>query len=301
MQRLNCEVHLGKALVIIFCVLSQCLLMSQDFPPNPIEKDGYYLDFGDDFDTPTLNTRNWFSYYLPQWSSKSKTATNFVIENGRLVLKIDKDQEPWSEEFNGNVKVSSLQTGVFSGKIGSSEGQHRIASNCVVREEQNTTKLYTPTYGYFEIRAKALPHPNNVCAFWMIGFEDEPQKSGEICLMEIKGENVKQESAINGYGVRAFSDSTLENEFFEEEFKIDAMAFNIYAAEWFPDRIEFFINNQKVRTVKQSPSYEMQFMLNIYEVPLPSEAAVLGMQYPKRFEIDYVRAYQPNNGYVVTK
>ncbi len=275
--------------------------MSQDFPPNPLEKRGYQLDFQDEFEDATLNTQNWFPYYLPQWSSRSKTATNFEIEKGHLILKIDRDQEPWSEEFNGSVKVSSLQTGVFSGKMGSSEGQHRIAPNCVVREEQEIQKLYTPKYGYFEIRAKALPYPNNVCAFWMVGFEDEPEKSGEICLMEIKGENVKQDSAINGYGIRAFADGTLENEFFEAPFEIDATAFNIYAAEWFPDRIAFYINNQKVRTVEQSPAYEMQFMLNIYEIPLSSETASSQMKYPKRFEIDYVRAYRPLKGYAVTK
>jgi len=275
--------------------------MSQDFPSNPIDKKGYVLDFSDEFEEGTLNTKNWLPYYLPQWSSREKTATNFEILDGSLVLKIDRDQSPWSEEFNGDVKVSSLQTGVFSGKMGSSLGQHHITTNCIVREEQESKRLYTSKYGYFEIRAKALPYKNNVCAFWMIGFEDVPYKSGEICLMEIKGENVTKASAINGFGVRSFSDTDLKDEFYENVIEIDATAFNIYAAEWFPNRIDFFINNRKVKTLFQSPSYEMQLMLNIYEIPNASVEEVLKMPYPKRFEIDYVRAYQPKNGYAVTK
>jgi len=231
-----------NALILIFGIFP-LVLMSQDFPPNPIEKQGYVLDFSDEFAKNTLDKSKWLPYYLPQWSSKEKTATNYVIDKDQLILKIDEDQQPWSKEFNGEVKVSSLQTGVFSGELGSTIGQHRFTDKCLVREPQQTQKLYTPQYGYFEVRAKALSYNNNVCAFWMIGFEDEPNKSGEICIMEIKGWNVKERRALNGYGIRSFADTTLENEFFEDEFEIHATAFNIYAAEWFPDRIEFYINN----------------------------------------------------------
>ena len=283
-----------NTLILIFGIFP-LVLMSQDFPPNPIEKQGYVLDFSDEFAKNTLDKSKWSPYYLPQWSSKEKTATNYVINKGHLILKIDEDQQPWSKEFNGEVKVSSLQTGVFSGELGSTIGQHRFTDKCLVREPQKTQKLYTPQYGYFEIRAKALSYKNNVCAFWMIGFEDEPNKSGEICIMEIKGWNVEERRAINGYGIRSFADTALENEFFEDEFEIDAIAFNIYAAEWFPDRIEFYINNRKVKTIQQSPTYEMQFMLNIYEVPTDEE--LLDNSYPKLFEIDYVRAYKPIHGY----
>ena len=95
----------------------------------------------------------------------------------------------------------------------------------------------------------------------------------------------------------AFADATLEDEFFEESFDFDATAFHIYAAEWRPDGIDFYIDNKKVKSIKQSPNYEMQFMLNIYEVPSELELGDLEKKYPKGFAIDYIRAYQPIGGY----
>ena len=166
--------------------------MSKNFPANPVEKRGYILEFHDNFQANTLDTSKWFPYYLPQWSSRKKSATNYRMDG--LILKIDKNQKPWCSEFNGDVKVSSIQTGVYAGELNSVYGQHKITPDCRVREVQKTEKLYTPKYGYFEIRAKAIKSNNNVCAFWMIGFEAEPQQSSEICIMEIKGKTFKTAS-----------------------------------------------------------------------------------------------------------
>lgn len=271
--------------------------MSLDFPANPVEKKGYRLEFHDSFQLATLDTKKWFPYYLPQWSSRKRSATNYRLNGHSLILKIDEQQKPWCPEFNGAVKVSSLQTGVYAGALNSGDGQHKIAPNCRVREAQKTEKLYTPKYGYFEIRAKAIHSKNNVCAFWMIGFEAEPQESAEICIMEIKGQNIQGGQSINGFGLRAFADDTLKDEFFEEPFDFDATTFHIYAAEWRPNGIDFYIDNKKVKNIKQSPAYEMQFMLNIYEVPVESALGDIEKKYPKKFEIDYIRAYQPVGGY----
>ena len=155
----------------------QTTIMAQDYPPNPLLKEGYVLEFHDDFEAEKLDANQWVLFYLPQWSSREKSATNYRMGEHSLILKIDEDQPAWCPEFNGEVKVSSIQTGVFSGELNSSFGQHQISPQCRVREVQKTEKKYTPKYGYFEIRAKALKSNTNVCAFWMIGFEDEPEKS----------------------------------------------------------------------------------------------------------------------------
>ena len=257
----------------------------------------YTLEFIDDFTTGRIEENKWVSYYLPQWSSRIASATNYKFVDNNLILKIDQDQKPWCPEFNGEVKVSSLQTGLFSGPVGSPYGQHQIRPNLLVREAQESTKLYTPKYGYFEIRARALAAKNTVCAFWLIGFEDKPYKSAEICIMEVKGENVETNRAVNGYGLRAFADDSLQDEFFEERFEFDANQYNIYAAEWMPDKIDFYLNHKKVRTIHQSPNSEMQFMLIIYEVPIKETLGPTELSYPKEFEIDYVKAFRPASGY----
>jgi hypothetical protein len=63
---------------------------------------------------------------------------------GCLRLLIEADQEPWSPELDGQVRVSSLQAGVFAGPLGSGIGQHRCFNPAaVVREAQQNVRLYT--------------------------------------------------------------------------------------------------------------------------------------------------------------
>ena len=78
---------------------------------------------------------------------------------------------------------------------------------------------------------------------------------------------------------------------------MDATAFNIYATEWRPDRVDFYINNRKVKSIPESPDYPMQLMLNIYETPVNAPLKEADSTYPKLFEVDYIRVFQPLGGY----
>jgi hypothetical protein len=114
---------------------------------------------------------------------------------------ITEDQQPWCPEYDGEVRVSSLQTGLFAGPTGSSVGQHRFNPAAVVREAQRNVRLYTPQYGRIELRAKALDDPQAMVSFWLIGYEDEPVRSAEICFCEIFGRDVGPDRASIGMGV----------------------------------------------------------------------------------------------------
>lgn len=265
-----------------------------DIPPNPLEKPGYVLEFNDDFDGDSLNLNNWIPYYLPQWSSRAQSAPRYSIEAGMLVLKIDADHPTWCPEFDGTVKCSSLQTGVFAGEVGSPYGQHRFNPACVVREAQPTQRTYTPQYGYFEIRAKAVKGNGMLVALWMIGFEEVPEESGEVLIFEVFGDQITAAGSEVRYGVHSWQDASLREEIYRDVLPIDATQFHIYAAEWTPTHIDFYVDNVKRRTIEQSPAYPMQFMLNIYELP---HAEPTPADYPKRFVVDYVRGYQPIDGY----
>src|SRR5687768_13488720 len=107
-----------------------------DFPANPLEKFRYTLERHDEFDGPELDTRLWLPYYLPHWSSRAQTAPHYTFEDGKLVLQITKAQPPWCPEFDGEVRCSSIQTGAFSGPVGSRAGQLQFAPELVVREAQ---------------------------------------------------------------------------------------------------------------------------------------------------------------------
>jgi hypothetical protein len=251
---------------------------------DKISAKGYLLDFIDDFENEKLDVTKWLPYYLPQWNNQKDAMASYIIENSILTLKIPRNQKPWCPEFNGNVRVSSLQTGVFSGKLGSQEGQHHFVKDLVVREEQQPIKLYTPKYGYIEFKAKCNIAKSHVAAFWMIGYEDKPEKSAEICIFELKGSNINVENVKIGYGVHPFGDKSINDEFYEDEFNINVNEWNVYGVEWLPDRICFYMNDDIIRTIYQSPKYEMQFMINLYDLENNHDLDA-------SFDIDYVAGY----------
>lgn len=263
----------------------------KDFPANQKEKENYILEFNDEFKKNEIDTANWIPYYLPHWSSREMSKPQYEIRDENLILKITENQKAWCPEFNGEIKCSSIQTGVFSGELGSTIGQHKVNPNCIVRQEQKPEKTYLPQYGFFEIRAKSLDAKSNVVALWMIGYEDSPEKSAEICVFEIKGCNVSKNNAKVGYGIHKFNDSKMKEAFYEDDFKLDVTKFHIYSAEWTPEKVVFYIDNQKTREIKQSPNYPMQFMLGVYEIPTETQDENDAL-YPKEFVIDYVRGYK---------
>lgn len=250
-----------------------------------VEGRAYALDFYDGFEQAELDPEKWIPFYLPQWSSRAKAAPRYELSGQALVLKITADQRPWCPEFNGPVRVSSLQTGLFAGPLGSTRGQHRFSKDCVVREAQPEQKTYLPRYGYFELRARCEISANNVAALWMIGFEDEPERSAEICLFELKGGNVGEGRAKIGYGLHPFGDPQIVDDFHEDEFELDVSRFNTYAAQWTEQCVRFFINGRLVRTCEQSPAYPMQLMLNLYDLENRNADAM-------RFIVDYVAVYR---------
>jgi hypothetical protein len=191
------------------------------------------------------------------------------------------------------VRVSSLQTGVFAGPLGSAVGQHRFHPGARVTEEQRSRRLYTPRYGLIELRAKALDDPHCMVALWMIGYEDEPERSAEICICEIFGRDVGPDSARVGMGVHPFGDPAIADDFAAEPVAIDAREFHVYGAEWRPGGVTFSVDGRPVKEVAQSPDYPMQLMLGIYELPAEPPAERRAGDYPKAFVVDYVRGYRP--------
>jgi hypothetical protein len=269
-------------------------MFTADFPANPLYKEGYTLEFHDEFERSDLDLTKWIPYYLPHWSSREKSMPRYRLDEQGLALHIDADQMPWCPEFDGQVKCSSLQTGLFAGPLDSPIGQHRFNSRCVVREVQTTQRTYTPLYGYFEARVKAVRSSKHLVALWMIGFEEVPTESGEIAIFEVFSDQITAEGSEIRYGVHPWQDPHLTDEFYRDVLPIDATKFHVYAAEWTPSHIDFYVDNTKRRTILQSPNYPMQFMMGIYELPGETFSQET---YPQRYVIDYFRAYRPIEGY----
>jgi hypothetical protein len=244
------------------------------------------LVFSDDFDAPELDPNRWLAHYLPHWSTIDRTRPRYSIADGCLILRIDPDQPAWCPEFNGGVKVSNLQTGQFSGPVGSRIGQHRFSADLVVREEHPRQQLFMMHRGRIELRAKAAIGPANVAALWLIGFEDQPERSGELCLVEIKGWELDAKTALIGYGIKPWQDPSLRPDFHEDRLDLDVGEFHTYTLDWSASGVDFFVDGRLLRHLAQSPDYPMQLMLDLYELP--------GMATQERdsvasFTVDYVR------------
>jgi hypothetical protein len=248
------------------------------------------LEFEDTFEDRVLSQERWLPYYLPHWSSRERSAARYRIADGVLRLRIEADQQPWCPELDGDMRVSSIQTGAYAGPVGTTIGQHRFSPEARVREAQPNVRLYTPRYGRIELRATASDDPSVMAALWMIGYEDEPERSAEICVCEIFGRDVGPDEAKVGMGLHPFGDPHIVDDFTRLTLPIDAREFHVYAANWTPSGVEFSVDGERVKSVAQAPDYPMQLMLSIYEFPHPEAMR----PYPKEFVVDYVRGFRPS-------
>ena len=162
------------------------------------------------------------------------------------------------------------QSGVFSGEVGSTIGQQPFKDGAVVREQQRAQWGWTPEYGLLEVRARMDLSPRSMAAVWMVGREEEPDRSGEICIFEVFGdalENGGRPSAAVGMGVHPFRDPKLSDEFDAPRVAIDVREPHTYAAEWRPGRVDFLVDGEHVKTVEQAPDYAMQMMVAVFDFP----------------------------------
>ncbi len=267
--------------------------MDPSRPGFPAELNGYRLVFDDDFAGPDLDASRWLPVYLPHWSSRERTRPRYAVEDGCLTLRIDPDQEPWCPEFNGAVKVSSVQTAQVSGPSGSAIGQHRFRDGLVVREEQSRAVLWAPRHGAIEMRARADIAQNNLVALFLVGLEERPEDAGEITVMEVFGRNVSPEGTRLGHGIKAIRDPRLTTDVREERLPFSISDWHVYAVEWTPEGVSFFLDGRLLRRLDQSPNYPMMLMLNIYELPPQPQSPVRLRPGPATFTIDFVRGYEP--------
>lgn len=250
-------------------------------------RDGRPPVFEDDFDAPDLDASKWLAAYLPHWSALALTAPSYAIRDGALRLFVGPDQPPWCPEFDGEVRVSNLQTGHWSGPPGSPRGQHRFREGLVVREAVPPRRLFTMGFGRLEMRARARLGPRNLASLWLIGYEEEEAHAGEITLMEVFGTGVSEAGVEVGHGIKRIADPSLRDEFAAPLHPIGLDDWHVYALDRTPEGVRVLLDGAEIGRTRQAPTYPMQIMLNVYE--LPGEGARASPD--AWFEIDYVRAW----------
>jgi hypothetical protein len=208
------------------------------------------------FDGPDLDTDVWLPHYLPHWSSRAESAATYAVAESELRLTIPPEQGLWCPDDHDPIRISGIQSALVTGQLPFLEAQ-------AVKEPQPPHRGWTPYYGRIEIRARMDLSPRSMASVWMAGLEDEPHRCGEICVFEVFG---AAPTAI-GMGIKPFRDPSLTWDFEQPHLDLDIAAHHVYAADWAPGRVDFFVDGQHVRSVDQAPDYALQFMVAVFDFP----------------------------------
>jgi hypothetical protein len=255
-----------------------------------LDRTGYQLEFDESFTEPELDPDRWVAHYLPHWTTPERSAARYELEPGLLRLRVDADQPAWRVE-DGEMRVSNIQTGTFSGPLGSLIGQHRHRPDLAVTTPQAVRRLYTPSSGLAEAVLRASPDSTCMLAFWLVGFEEEsPSSSGEICVAELFGDAIGPRHSGVRMGVKAHNDPHLHDDMEEIALNLDATDWHTYSAEWTPDRVRYFVDDRLVRAVHERIDYPLQLMVDLFEFPEGTDRDRAA--YPKLGEVKAVRGYR---------
>ena len=252
----------------------------------------------DEFHGRELDDRVWVPDYLPQWTEPARSRARYDFGHdggaspGGLHLRIDADQPSW-READGPMRVSGIQTGTFSGRLGSETGTHRHRPDGLeVVTEQPTRRLWTPGAGDVSVRMSASGDPSCLTAVWLVGFEQSgPADCGEICIAELFGSTIDHagdaSKSVIRLGIKAHHDPRLVDEMQDLPLAIDATEPHDYGVRWSAAGVEFRVDGAVVMTSSQRLSYELQLMIDLFE--FPESAARPSPNYPKAAHIHRVR------------
>ena len=216
-----------------------------------------------------LDETVWTPAYLPAWSStREAAATHEVVAEG-LRLTIPAEQPLWCPDLHEEpLRVSAIQSGNWSGPVGSTRGQQPFADGLVVREAQRPRWGFTPCYGRVEVECRATLTERSMFSAWMVGLEVEPDDCGEICLVEVFGDTLADDPvAAVGHGIKRIRDPRLREDFVADPRPIDVTEAHVYAVDWRRGEVDFLLDGELLRTVPQAPTYPMQLIVGVFDFP----------------------------------
>lgn len=249
--------------------------------------------FRDDFVGTDLDTSVWFPHYLPAWSSRAATAASYTVGDSALTLTIPGSHPRWCERDHPEpLRVSGVQSGNFSGPVGSTIGQQRFRDGLVVAEAQPRFEGWLPSSGRVAVRCRMDLSSRSMGALWLAGFEEQPDEAGELCVVEVFGSSVEDGlSAEVGVGVKRVHDPRLVHDFVAPRLSIDVAEDHDYAVEWDTARAVFSIDGEPVHACTNPPTYPMQVMIAVFDFPASGDH--LHDDHVPALTIDWVEGSQP--------
>ena len=234
-----------------------------DASPGPSPAEWY-----DDFDGPDLDSGVWLPHYLPAWSSRAASAASWRIGDSQLTLDVPPGHPLWCPgDHTPPLRVSGLQSGSFSGPVGSTVGQQPFRDGQTVREEQPPFEGLLVDSGHHEVRCRMRLSQRSMASLWLVGFEDRPERCGEICVVEVFGRSVRDNSAEMGCGFKAFRDPDLAEDFAAPRLDLDVAQMHTYAVDWDRTVAVFTVDGREVRRCRTPPAYPLQVMVAVFDFP----------------------------------
>lgn len=285
----SATLRLRFTLTLLFSfVLCGCHIYHDPPPPpaRPAFPPGWTLTWSDEFNGPDgsapdsskwtydLGGKGWGNKELECYTNRLENAH---IEGGNLVITAQKEETP-----------SACSDGTTS-----SYTSARL----------KTERLFSQAYGRFEARIKTPAGQGMWPAFWMLG-EDISKigwpKCGEIDIMENIG---KEPGTVHGslHGPSSTgrtSDATAP--FSLPAGQNFADAFHLYAVEWEPGVIRFYVDTNLYATFTQSQwpaggawvfDHPFFILLNVAVGGTWPGSPDNTTQFPQQMLVDYVRVY----------
>ena len=246
-------------------------------------------DVEDTFSSPILRRDLWVADYLPHWTTPVRSRARYELTGtDGLRLLIEEDQPDWREE-DAPLRVSNLQTGVFSGPVGSERGTHRHRPDGLqVRTETPERLLWAPSSGRIDVTVSASVDEGCMLAAWLVGAENlSPQHSGEICIFEIDATAIGHTETRARTGLKAHGDDALVTDMVEVLVPVDASRPHTWSVIWGPEGTVIGCEGVVMTRSTQAPVYPLVLMLDLFEIGPRSTAGA----YPKTASIHSVHGW----------
>lgn len=241
--------------------------------------------FDDDF-SGGLDPARWVPHYLPHWTTPERSAARYALIPGGIELRIEEDQLDWRPE-DAPLRVSNLQTGEWSGPVGSTRGTHRHRPDgLVVRTETPGRLMFAPRRGRIDITVSAGDDDGCMLAAWLVGAEHLAESdSGEICVFEIDAAMTGPTSLARA-GIKAHHDPRLRTDMSEVSLPFDARRPHTWSVIWGGGETVIGCEGFVLRRIAQAPDYPLLLMIDLFEI------GPAGGAYPKTATIRRVTAWE---------
>ncbi|MGV3504928.1 MAG: glycoside hydrolase family 16 protein [Adhaeribacter sp.] len=235
---------------------------------------GWQLRWEDDFrqeGSPDPAKWTFAGRKSPDWACYcADTLATTYVKNGILYLKGIKNQDP--------TDTAAYKTG------------------CI-----QTKNKFSFQYGRVEVRARLSEGKGSWPAIWLMPQESRYggwPDSGEIDLMEHLNRDTVIYQTLHSHYIDKQQQKTRPVYFATPSFK--AGEFNIFGLEWYPDRLDFFVNGRKTFSYpkiqgadsRQWP-FDQPFYLILNQALGGSwVGSIHDRDLPLQMEVDWVRVYQ---------